>query len=246
MLNLKKLIKISGLSIILLLIIEVIGYADRRHVNVNQQVLQPTTTVVAPHQRAMVHPNQPRSLAQPARVIRNANVPQHPVVIQRAQRVRSQNFANTRQVNVNNVNQQGRRVEHWHHRNQNWNNGFYSTLFYGFYPIVAPFYYDYDTSQSNYTVSNTPEYTNTNTVQTVETTYTNDNQVPNGNWVPFDNYNIPNNAVVYQDENGNSGYYCRALFNNQLYYGQFIPNDGCYSQDQGATIRFDKFDILVQ
>ena len=91
-------------------------------------------------------------------------------------------------------------------------------------PYYIPYYYGYYPSYSNETNYSSEPASNEdyNTNQNVDT-----NQV----WVAASNGEIPNNAVVYSDENGSTTYYCRGIYNNVLYTGELVPNEACYAQD---------------
>lgn len=90
------------------------------------------------------------------------------------------------------------------------------------------------------------------------------NGYPWGNNYPYYNYNpnyytyaatqiwvwsavgeIPRNAVVYQNINGSSVYYCRVNLDNVLFSGVMVPNDGCYVQVGDQSIRYSNYQVLV-
>jgi hypothetical protein len=75
-------------------------------------------------------------------------------------------------------------------------------------------------------------------------------------WVAAHNGEVPDNAIPYTDDNGqndtdysndNSAYYCRAQYNNEVYDGVLVANEGCYVEDSAnaATIRLENYDVLV-
>jgi hypothetical protein len=78
-----------------------------------------------------------------------------------------------------------------------------------------------------------------------ETDNTNQQSDTNQVWVAASNGEVPNNAVVYSNENGNTTYYCRGIYNNVLYTGELVPNEACYAQDGSVSLRFDDYDVLV-
>jgi hypothetical protein len=78
-------------------------------------------------------------------------------------------------------------------------------------------------------------------------------QTPDGVWVNAINGQVPPNAIAEQDsteENNNANnvsYYCRAIYNEQIFYGELVPGDGCYVEDSAhqATIRLKDYQALV-
>lgn len=56
---------------------------------------------------------------------------------------------------------------------------------------------------------------------------------------------IPQNAVVYQNENGMATYYCRVFLDNNVFSGVMVPNEGCYVQLDDQTIRYTNYQVLV-
>ena len=143
---------------------------------------------------------------------------------------RQNNTGHFQQANNQQANSPGRNR---HDRNENYNNEF-NPLF-PIYPIVGPDY-DYESVPFSDDSHDDDSYSSSDDATA---------QYPNGNWVSINNGNIPPYAIVYDNENGVSTYYCRAEYNGQTYYGQLIPNDGCYARDQATTIRFDTYEVLV-
>lgn len=143
--------------------------------------------------------------------------------------------------NWNHHSEGGGDARHWHHHHDhhNWGNQTIITPFYGVYPIWGPDYIFPSASDSSY------YYSGPGVNSSYEDVNAGPNQYPNAVWVAMDSGNVPNNAIVYRNENGISTYYCRANYRNEIYYGELIPNDACYIQDQYATIRFIAYDVLV-
>lgn len=105
-----------------------------------------------------------------------------------------------------------------------------------------PYYYKSNEDDSYYYTTPSSS-TNINS----ETIYQSDmdNSLPEGNWVVASDGQVPDNAIIYNDVNNATTYYCRAIYRDQMYYGVLILNDACYIKDQSATIRFDQYDVLV-
>lgn len=233
MVKLNKLIKINCLLIISFFIFETNGYTVEK--NYNQQNAHPAI------ENQQIQSNQPHTFSRP-----NVVHTQRPVTNNMRNTIPYSTTANHNQRATTFNNQQGNQnfhQNHSHHNNQSWNNaGYYGPFDDLYYTVIASPYY-YPSEDSSYSVSNDAA-TNTNS-DTTGSESDNTTQLPSGEWVPANNGDMPNNAIAYQDQNGNSGYYCRAMYNNKLYYGELIPNDGCYANDQSVTIHFSDYEVLV-
>lgn len=71
------------------------------------------------------------------------------------------------------------------------------------------------------------------------------NQYPNAVWINFNSKYIPYNAIIYQYINGRAVYYCRVDVAGKRYYGELVPNEGCYVTSYSEK-PFDSFQILVK
>lgn len=78
----------------------------------------------------------------------------------------------------------------------------------------------------------------------------------NGKWVDAHDGELPDNAVPYTDANdleSDSGestgnvFYCRGVYNNEIYDGILVPDEGCYVDDRvnAATIRLQNYQVLT-
>lgn len=131
---------------------------------------------------------------------------------------------------------------HFHHNNY----GGY------FYPNYVPSYvvFPYDTSYVSYTSTpdNSAAEEPSNQPQASSPTPSSYVQASAGQqWLSAQNGNVPDNAVLFQsDAKGNKFYYCQAQLKTTNYFGVLVPGDACYVQDQGASIRFTSYQVLVQ
>jgi hypothetical protein len=114
---------------------------------------------------------------------------------------------------------------------------FYSVLFPDEYPYFDP-YDDYD--DYGYPGIYDSYY------PAPAATYNHQYQQAAQSWVTAENGDVPDNAVVNGSENNVTTYYCREEFNGKMYYGLLIPKDGCYVQEQSATMKFDNYEVMVQ
>ena len=138
-----------------------------------------------------------------------------------------------------------------------------------FYSIIGanyyPYYYypygnsdnDYDNNANvadnysdNYYADNTSTTTHTEQTASYDNDQTSNDTTANTSpsnqvWLMSSKGQVPANAVIYSTDNGITTYYCRADYKGQVYYGELIPNDGCYVQDQSVTLRFDQYEVLL-
>ncbi|MHB1947423.1 MAG: hypothetical protein ACYCQI_04840 [Gammaproteobacteria bacterium] len=165
----------------------------------------------------------------------------HPIIQQqqRAAHRASHSFQNP-QPQTNQYNHE----EHHHDRDRT------TVFFYPYLPAFGePFVPDtyYDDSSTDNSSYNEPSNDNTGSDNSSYSSPDNstDSSDLNGNWVSAQNGAVPDNAISYQ-ENNVTVYYCRALYNNQIYYGRLT--DACYVEDKAnaATIRLNVYDVLVQ
>lgn len=230
---------------------------------ISQGIAQPATIQPRVHQapaashvqgiRTTPHVISP-GIAQPAAIqsrFHQAPAASHVQGIRTTPRAISPGIAHPAAIHQQQINprqnvstQQGR--QNWNgHRRHDWNRHD-NSQFSNFYMILGVPYYFYSSPPAYYE-GNEPD--NDSYVTTTQPTPVNEqeytNQLPNGVWVTANSGNVPDNAIAYSDQNGNTAYYCRAMYNNQLYYGELLPNDGCYAQDQSTLIRFTEYDVLV-
>lgn len=64
-------------------------------------------------------------------------------------------------------------------------------------------------------------------------------------WASASNGQVPDDAIAY-DDNGTTVYYCRANYEGQLYYGELIPNDGCYLEYQNSSLKVEDYEVQIQ
>lgn len=71
--------------------------------------------------------------------------------------------------------------------------------------------------------------------------------IPDGTWIKANNGNIPDRAIIYQFENNQAMYYCRAWINGNMENGVLIAQDGCYIQgnSDNNAVRFNAYEVLV-
>ena len=131
---------------------------------------------------------------------------------------------------------ENRNNNHFHHNNST---------------VVVPYFYDFTTP--DYYVTQ-PEDDNSFNYSTTTEETPNDNDTiqpptsfnfPDGQWIASSDGSVPNQALVYQTQNGQPTYYCRVLYQNQYAYGVLTPNEGCYITDQSNVIRFNTYDVLT-
>jgi len=123
---------------------------------------------------------------------------------------------------------QGRHEEHHeHHEHHEHNVQFVPFIYYlNTYPAYDDDSYVYpDTEDSNNT------YTASGSTET---------------WVSAQGGEVPSNAVVNNNDNSGTTYYCRAAFDNNTYYGILVANEGCYAKTNSATILFNDYEVMVQ
>lgn len=273
MLKINIVIKFMSLVLTTFFITETMGYAAQhkginsnpsnqpKYLNSNlpaikhqPQVIsqQPITIHHSNHHQMHVAPNIQHQQALPLQQIKNQKVlPHQQIQHHQVQWKQSQPIKQTIQHKQAWKSNNLKQTQSWqgHQQHNDWHkhrhNDFVNNPFVDFFFIL----------DSPYFVSPGPSYVTTYEANYVtndvspDTTYSNavvnDNQLPNGNWVSTENGNVPNNAIGYQDQDGNIVYYCRASYNGQLYYGVLIPDDGCYTQDQSTSIRFSTYEALV-
>lgn len=114
---------------------------------------------------------------------------------------------------------------------------YYSNSIYPYYPTT------YGTGDfSGYSFYDIPSIS----VSEISSSISSLNQsIPNGIWVQTSEGSVPEGAIVYETRNNADTYYCRATYNNIVYYGVLIRGEGCYIQDGNATIRFTQYLALV-
>ena len=115
-----------------------------------------------------------------------------------------------------------------------------------------PYYYnDYSPYFGDYSFLNDESYSNVNYVPSTASipnsaiNTTDVESIPPGVWVAAQNGNIPGNAIVYDNNNGNPTYYCRAEFRKKMYYGLVTSGDGCYFTEGTVTLRTTVYEVLT-
>lgn len=140
---------------------------------------------------------------------------------------------------------------------------FYYPYYYPYYSYYYPYYNGYynnaysdnsyyrhndeaatsyiSTTNNYYAVPADTIYSN----DTMNANYGSDAAKPTETWVFSSGGDVPENATINQDDNGNITYHCRATYNNTVYYGTLYPDDGCYVQDGNVALRFDDYEVLL-
>lgn len=246
------------LSILSLLALPV--FADNNNSNQNQQTMH-FQGMHSGHSNSSAHPNNVSThnpvtpIKMPNRVF-NSQPSSNPAFVHHSNPSMNQPTHQTSPSNVTQWNSGGN--HHWEHNN-NWgqtntsnnshheeehhdhwqNNNSVPTYLYYYQTPVYPYV---PTDDNSYFYSSSPDTETTYTGTTTEMPYT----LPTGIWVVASDGNVPDNALLYQtDANNIPNYYCRSGYNNQTYYGVLIPNDGCYATDQGNSIKFNQYEVLV-
>ena len=70
------------------------------------------------------------------------------------------------------------------------------------------------------------------------------NQYPSAIWVPMTKGRVAYTAIVMQYVNGHPVYYCRVATSGGLVYGQLVPNEGCYLDDEEEAVM--EYEVLIR
>lgn len=80
----------------------------------------------------------------------------------------------------------------------------------------------------------------------VNTTQNNNTTISVGTWVEASNGNIPEGAISYINKQGITTFHCRALYRDQMYYGEIIPNQTCVYRSDTITLQFEHYEVQVK
>jgi hypothetical protein len=69
--------------------------------------------------------------------------------------------------------------------------------------------------------------------------------LPSGIWTKASYGEVPDKAFVYQSNAGETDYYCRVEYRDQMYYGVLVPHEGCMVQYQSRTVRLNQYEVLI-
>lgn len=69
-------------------------------------------------------------------------------------------------------------------------------------------------------------------------------------WVDSFNGDVPDNAIIYENSrNTKLLYYCRGVYKGQFYYGELVPNEGCYIGDPDHSVKarlFTSYQVMIE
>lgn len=95
--------------------------------------------------------------------------------------------------------------------------------------------------------NNPPYYYNeVSPTNTYLTSPSNNTVINQGTWVQASDGAIPDKAISYVNKNGLIAYHCRALYRDQMYYGEIVAGKYCVYRDDTTTLELKTYEVQVE